>query len=144
MRKGVDFTGVNVVFFCHDGEGKFIMGKRSKTTRDEQGKWDLGGGAIEFGEKVEDALRREIMEEYGTDVLEKEFLGVMDVHRTDSKGNKTHWIALCHKVLVDKSKVKNASPQDHDGIGWFTLENLPKPIHSQFDHFIKKFKKKLI
>ena len=143
MKKGVDFTGVNVVFFCHDGEGNILMGKRSKTTRDEHGKWDLGGGAVEFGEKIEDALEREIKEEYGTDVLDFEFLGIMDVHRKDHNGNKTHWIALCHKVLVNKMKVKNAAPKDHDEIGWFTLDNLPKPTHSQLPKFLKKYKSKL-
>lgn len=140
MKKGVDFTGVNVVFYCHDGKGNILMGKRSQTTRDERGRWDLGGGAVEFGEKIEDALRREIKEEYGTDVLDFTFLGVMDVHRKDHDGNKTHWVALCHKVLVDRKKAKNAEPSDHDEIGWFTLDKLPQPLHSQLDIFIKKFK----
>lgn len=120
------------------------MGKRSKTTRDEHGKWDLGGGAIEFGEKIENALRREIKEEYGTDVLNFEFLGIMDVHRIDHEKNKTHWIALCHKVLVDRRKVWNAAPKDHDEIGWFTLYTLPSPVHSQLPKFLKKFKRKLV
>lgn len=141
MRKGVDYTGVSVVFHCHDGKGNFIMGKRSKNTRDEQGRWDQGGGALEFGESVEEALKREIKEEYGTDVLSFDFLGFLDVHRADYNGNKTHWIALCYKVLVDKKKVKNAAPDDHDEIRWFTLDNLPRPLHSQLPNFIKKYRK---
>ena len=66
LKKGVDFIGVTVVYFCHDGNGKFIMAKRSKNTRDEHGKWDIGGGGVEFGESVEKTLRKEIKEEYCT------------------------------------------------------------------------------
>ena len=62
MRKGIDYIGVGVVFFCHDGNGNFLMSKRSKNTRDEHGRWDPGGGSIELGEPVEGALEREIKE----------------------------------------------------------------------------------
>ena len=46
MEEGVEYIGVGVVFFCHDGEGNFILSKRTKNTRDEHGRWDPGGGAI--------------------------------------------------------------------------------------------------
>lgn len=143
MRKGVDHIGIGIVFFCHDGSGNFLMCKRSKNTRDEHGRWDPGGGAIEFGEPIEDALRREVREEYCTDVIESEFLGFRDVHRVDEKENKTHWVALDFKVLVDKDKVKNGVPHEHIEIGWFNLGNLPRPTHSQFPTFIKKYIERL-
>src|SRR3989344_5746206 len=126
MKKGIDFPGVCVVFFCHDG------------------RWDLGGGAIELGETIEGAFKREVREEYGTNVLDFEFLGLRDVHRVDEKGNKTHWIAFDFKVLIDKKKVKNGIPDDHEEIGWFRLDNLPSPVHSQLQNFLKKYRKKLI
>ncbi len=144
MKKGIDFPGVCVVFFCHDGKGNFILGKRTRKTRDEHGRWDPGGGAIELGETVEEAIRREIKEEYCTDILKSEFLGFRDVHRTDEKGNKTHWIAFDFKVLIDKDKVKNGVPKYHEDIGWFRLNSLPKPLHSQFPEFLKRYKKSLV
>ena len=30
MKKGEDFTGVTIVYFCHDEEGNFLFNKRSK------------------------------------------------------------------------------------------------------------------
>lgn len=144
MKKGIGYIGVGVVFFCHDGRGKFLMSKRSVNTRDEHGRWDPGGGGIEFGESIGDALKREIKEEYCTDVIESEFLGFRDVHRVDEKGNKTHWVVLDFKVLVDKNKVKNGAPQDHTEIGWFGLKNLPSPLHSQCPYFLNKYKDKLV
>ena len=63
QRKGVDFTGITIVFICHDGGGNFLMAKRSKNCRDEQGNWDIGGGSLEFSENILDTLKREIEEE---------------------------------------------------------------------------------
>ena len=109
MKQGIDYIGVGIVFFCHDGRGNFLMNKRSKKTRDEHGRWDIGGGGVELGEHIEDTVERELKEEYCTDIIKSEFLGFRDVHRVDEKGNKTHWIALDFKVLVDKRKVRNGT-----------------------------------
>lgn len=149
MQKGIDSIGVTVVYFCHDGKGKFVMAKRSNQARDEQGKWDIGGGAIELHDTVEDTLRKEILEEYCTEVLSFEFLGYRDVHR-EKNGEKNHWIALDFKVLVDSKTVINNEPQKFDDIGWFTLSSLGKvtgmsdeQLHSQLPEFLRKYKAKL-
>lgn len=142
MQKGLDFTGITIVFFCHDGNGNFLLSKRGRNARDEHGTWDPGGGALEFDENVVDALRKEISEEYCTDVLEYDFLGFRDVHR-EVGGKKTHWLALDFRVLVDRSKAKNGEPHKLDEIGWFRLDCLPEPIHSQFPNFLKLYENKL-
>lgn len=142
MKKGEDFTGVTVVYLCHDGKGNYLLNKRGVTCRDEQGRWDAGGG-LEFGDTVENTLRKEIAEEYGTDVLGYEFLGFRDVHR-ENNGKQTHWIALDFKVLVDKEKAKNGEPHKFDEIGWFKFEAFPSPLHSQFPIFLEKYRRKFL
>ena len=142
MKKGEDYTGVGVVYFCHDGKGNVLLNKRSNNCRDEHGTWDLGGGGIEFGDTVENSLRKEIKEEYCTDVINYEFLGFRDVHR-EHDGKKTHWIALDFKVLVDRNKVANGEPYKFDAVEWFTLNSLPKPLHSQFPTFLRLYKNKI-
>jgi 8-oxo-dGTP diphosphatase len=143
LRKGIDFTGVTVVFFCHDGQGNFVMNKRSQNCRDEQGRWDIGGGAVEFDESVEECLKKEIMEEYCTTIKDIEFLGYREMHR-EHDGQKTHWIGLDFKVLIDREKVAIGEPHKMEEIGWFTLDNLPDPMHSQAPFFLEKYKEKLL
>ena len=142
MKQGTDYTGVCVVYFCHDGKGNHVRAKRNQNARDEKGRWDIGGGGVEFGDTIENTLRKEIKEEYDADVLDFEFLGFRDVHR-EHEGKKTHWIALDYKVLVDPKQVKLNEPHKFDDIKWFTLENVPENVHSQFPEFLRKYKNRL-
>lgn len=142
MNKGSDFTGVCIVYFCHDGKGNFVMAKRGKNARDERGRWDIGGGGLEFGDTVERTLMKEVKEEYCAKVISYEFLGFRDVHRR-LNGKKTHWIALDFKVLIDPKTVKLGEPHKFDGLGFFKLDSLPKPSHSQLPKFLELYQDKL-
>jgi ADP-ribose pyrophosphatase YjhB (NUDIX family) len=142
LKKGEDYTGVTVVYLCHDGRGNFLLNKRGNQTRDEHGTWDAGGGGLEFNDTVENTLRKEIKEEYCTDVISFEFLGFRDVHRMH-EGRPTHWIALDFMVLVDRDKAKNGEPHKFDEIGWFVMGRFPQPLHSQFPYFLEKYKDKI-
>ena len=56
MKKGIDYIGNCVVYFCHDGQGNYVLNKRGINSRDEQGAWDCGGGGIEVGDSVIDTM----------------------------------------------------------------------------------------
>lgn len=129
LKKGVDHIGVTCVFHCHDGKGRLLLHKRSSNCRDEIGNWDVGGGSMEFGESFEEAVKREIKEEYCAEVLNLKFLGVNNVIRENGT-LKTHWVAILFAALVDPEQVKIGEPEKMDEIGWFTLDNLPTPPHS--------------
>ena len=144
MIKGVDYIGIAVVYFCHDGKGNFLMHKRGAGARDENGKWDIGAGGIEFGDTAEQTLRKEIMEEYGTEVKEFEFMGYRnDIYRKTPEGKPIHWISLDFKVLVDPKMVKNGEPHKFDEFAWFSKGQLPSPTHSQIPRFMEKYQDQL-
>lgn len=143
MKKGIDYPGITVVFACHDGKGNFLLNKRSVNCRDEQGTWDPGGGGLDLGDSIEDTLRKEIKEEYCADALEIEFLGYRDIFR-EHNGVRTHWVAIEFKVLVDPAQVQIGEPYKFDEVGWFTLDALPAPLHSQYPHFLQKYRDKLV
>lgn len=131
FKRGVDFIGVTVCFIVHDGNGKILLQKRSQQCRDEQGNWDIGGGALEFGERLEDGVRREIYEEYNAEPLEISFIGSYEALR-DNGGTPTHWMAFIHAVRVEPQAITIGEPHKVDEIGWFTSDSLPNPLHSQF------------
>lgn len=130
MQKGLDYIAVGVSYYCHDGNGKYLMSKRSQNCRDEKGTWDFGGGGIDFGYGIEETLKKELKEEYCVEHIEYKFLGYRDVFR-EQEGKKTHWIQFDFIVKVNPEEVKNGEPHKFDEVEWFTLDDLPTPLHSQ-------------
>jgi 8-oxo-dGTP diphosphatase len=143
MTKGVDYPGVSIVFWCHDGKGNYVLHRRGPGARDENGKWDCGGGSLEVHENVLDCLRKEVREEYCTEPKSIEFLGYTDSHRSH-KGEKVHWVALAFRVLVDPDEVKIGEPHKFDDIGWFRVSHLPGPLHPTVVEEVEKYRAKLI
>ena len=142
MHKGISFVGVTTCFFCHDGNGNIFMAQRSKNARDEHGKWDIGGGGLKWGLSAEENVKKEVLEEYGTKPQGIEFLGYRDAFRELDDGTATHWLALDFLVRVERSKVFIAEPDMFDDSGWFNLDELPLPIHSQLPAAFKKYDSK--
>jgi 8-oxo-dGTP diphosphatase len=139
QHKGASFPGISTVFFCHDGAGRIFFTKRSQNARDEQGRWDVGAGGLKWGQTAEENVRRELKEEYGAAALKVEFLGYRDVFRELVDGTPTHWLGLDFLVLVDPAQVRVMEPDMIDDSGWFTLDELPTPLHSQVSVALEKF-----
>ena len=128
---------------CHDGKGKLFLTKRSKNTRDEHGRWDSGAGGLKHGQTLIENLERELMEEYGVKPLEVEFIGYLDVFRTNPEGMDTHWLAMFFAVKVNPKHIKIGEPEMIDDQGWFSLDDLPSPLHSHYPKFFATHGKKL-
>lgn len=124
-------------FLCHDGAKRLLLHQRSLNCRDEHGRWDCGAGALEFGEEFEDAVRREVLEEYGVEARDVTHIATQNVLR-EHNGVPTHWIALVFTVRVDPRDVKIGEPEKMDAIGWFDAEHLPSPLHSVLHRWIAK------
>ncbi|WP_433789966.1 NUDIX domain-containing protein [Actinoplanes sp. CA-252034] len=119
---------VSCVFVCHDGAGRILLARRSARARDEPGAWDCGAGALEFGETFEAAVTREVGEEYTASPLEIRQLGVRNVLRDDPP---SHWVAVVFAVRVDPAAVRIGEPHKFDDLAWFSVGDLPTPLHSQ-------------
>jgi 8-oxo-dGTP diphosphatase len=128
---------VSCVFVCHDGAGRILLARRSAGARDEPGAWDCGAGALEFGETFEEAVTREVTEEYATPPLAVDLLGVRNVLRADPP---SHWVAVVFAVLVDPAAVRIGEPHKFDEIGWFPAGGLPSPLHSQLPATLEMFR----
>ena len=131
-RNGIDRIGVSVGALLHDGHGKLMLQQRGPKARDERGRWDLCGGAVEFGDTIEDTIRRELKEELNLVPKSMEFLVAYDSHRVSDKDEKMHWVTIIYAVQIDPSKVKINEPDKIAETRWFTADTLPNPLHSQF------------
>ena len=131
-HKGKSFVGITTSAICHDGNGRYFLNKRSENARDEQGMWDNCGGGLKVGFTVKDNAIREVQEEYGTTPLEVVELVYREFFREDN-GVPTHWISFDFLCKIDPKEAKLNEPENASEVGWFTLDDLPSPRHSQFD-----------
>ncbi|MBI2074858.1 MAG: NUDIX domain-containing protein [Candidatus Levybacteria bacterium] len=126
MKAGVDYIGVSVGALIVNNKGEILLSKRSKLTRNEQGSWEAPGGAVDFFEKREDAIKREVKEEFGVEI------NIIDVLQASDEilpKYKQHWIATTYLAKIkDRQKPKIMEPHKCDGIGWFSINKLPKPL----------------
>ncbi|HSE34610.1 MAG TPA: NUDIX domain-containing protein [Candidatus Paceibacterota bacterium] len=139
MEIGVDFVGVTTPFYCNDGEGNFVLHKRSAKCRDEHGHWDPGSGKLDHGLSLEENVLKEVLEEYGCRGEIQERLPAHDIFR-EHNGKKTHWVAVPFFVKVERSEVRNNEPEKIDEIGWFRLDTLPEPLHTGFRYTLDRYR----
>jgi ADP-ribose pyrophosphatase YjhB (NUDIX family) len=94
-----------------------------------KGLYDLPGGRIEFGEKIEDALKREFGEETGVSIIGSRFIGYNEYlcTYTNELGELKdfHHVGLYFAVNGDFSTIKNTD-DGHDSLGalFIPKENL--------------------
>lgn len=117
---------ITACIFLHK-DGKVFIGKRSKTKSFLPGKWELPGGHIEFGETVEEGLRRELREELNMEIIlgniYSEFTYMMN------EGND-HVIEVLYLATMKNPKQKiSLNEESHDEYKWLS-EN---EVDSYFD-----------
>lgn len=139
MKAGIDHVGVTTAFYCNDGNGNFLLHKRSNSCRDERGKWDFGGGKLEFGETLEESALREAEEEYG---VRGEIQEQLPAHSAfvEQDGVKTHWVVVTFLIKMDIRKARIMEPEKATALGIFTLDNLPEPLHVTASADLSRYK----
>jgi ADP-ribose pyrophosphatase YjhB (NUDIX family) len=111
-------------------EHKFLLIKKARGVY--QGKWDLPGGRLEFGEQPETALHREIEEETGLthlhSVIRSAESGVQAwVYQGEPE--EIHHIGMLYDVVLTGESQPHhirIEPDGEDSLGakWFTVEQI--------------------
>ncbi len=75
----------------------------------QKGAWTLPGGMVELGEKVRDALRREIREETALDVEPLQLLSVFERIVSRTNGVQYHYVVLDYACRRTKGRLRAGS-----------------------------------
>jgi 8-oxo-dGTP diphosphatase len=110
-------------------EKKFLL------IQEEDGLWELPGGGINFGESIEDCLKRELKEEMG---IETEYISKQPSYFVTAK-RKDIW----KSIIVYEIKVKNLNfipSEECIKIKFFTKEEaLKENLFPAIPEFVKAF-----
>lgn len=101
----------------YNKEGKFLIAQRN-LKKSQGGLWEFPGGKVEKNESYEDALKREIKEEFDADIEVKEYIGE-NVHHYPDKDIKL----LFYKAVLVSDEIKLL---EHEDGRWITKEDRDK------------------
>lgn len=106
-------------------------------------KYVIPGGHIELGEKIEDALKREVMEETGLSINDIKFLGLQEFINSESFTEDKHFISLDFLCRTEQTQVHLNNEADE--YVWVNINNvleydLGGYTRFLFNEFLKKEK----
>ena len=125
MKGGFDYIGVGVGAILVDGEGRLFLSRRGPLAKNERGLCECPGGSVEFGEKLADALAREMREEYGVEIAVGELLDVVD-HILPDEGQ--HWVSPTFICAIRSGEPVIREPGKCTEIGWFHPDEMPHDL----------------
>jgi len=125
LRRGIDYIGVGVGALIVDDQGRLFLSRRGIKTKNERGLWEFPGGSVEFGEKLAEALRREMREEYGFEIQVGELLDVVD-HILPEEGQ--HWVSPTFICTITSGEPRILEPTKCAEIGWFAPNQMPEEL----------------
>ena len=98
------------------------------------GSWSFPGGHLEFGEALEDAVKRELQEEANIKTKNIDF--VTATNDIDNRENK-HYVTLFFKGEYDSGEVKVNEPDRCESWIWVEWKKIPKPRFLGVKNLIK-------
>jgi 8-oxo-dGTP diphosphatase len=118
-------------------DGKVLLLLRKKAP--EAGYWSLPGGRVEFMERVEDALKRELKEELG---IEAEIDSLLCITDHIVPEDDAHWVSPAYLVRRVSGVPENLEPEKTAAIEWFPLAHLPEKLglaaKSALEHILSR------
>jgi ADP-ribose pyrophosphatase len=115
-------------------EGNVLLQLRTKPP--ERDHWNIPGGKVEWGERIEDALLRELFEELGARFSIARLLCITD-HIVPE--DNAHWVSPAYLVTLVNGEPTNREPDQAASIKWFPLDALPSPLTLTASNAVRAF-----
>ena len=104
-------------------KSKILLVKRKRSP--EAHHWGLPGGKVEPGERVEDAIIREIGEELGMAIRLDRWLCTVD-HPDEDTAQR--WVAEVYTASIVAGAPRIREPHALAAVEWFAMDRLPAPL----------------
>lgn len=125
--------------------GAIIVNKKNQILlqkRSDSGLWGNPGGAIELGEKLEEALKREVFEETGLHIKNPKFFRIYsgeDEHMIYPNGDEVYYVNV---IYIVNEYTGNLSINDNESLElrFFDLNELPENMTITLKNIIKDYK----
>ncbi|MCR4260856.1 MAG: NUDIX hydrolase [Candidatus Colwellbacteria bacterium] len=103
-------------------DGKILLFKEAPQL---SGKWELPGGGLDFGEDIQDGLKREIEEESGIKVSKVSKHPIYAwTWRHENKRDMDWYYALVLAYKIELENLDFKITEECEEIGWFSKEEL--------------------
>jgi 8-oxo-dGTP diphosphatase len=131
-------VGVGAVIL--DGDQILLEKRKNEPSK---GKWSVLGGLVELGERMEEAVVREVKEETGLEVYEPRLVDVVDYVRLGERGAVMyHYVIVDYLVAVKSGEPKAAS--DADALKWVPFNEVEEyDLTESFRQFFRRNQQKL-
>jgi len=123
-------------------DGELLLVKRG--AQPGFGKWSVPGGLVEIGERVQDAMVREVKEEVGFDVEAVKLTDVADTITIDGNGRvQYHFVVVNFVARIVGGELKTAT--DILEAKWVPIEDVEKvDLTGSFRSFFEKHKNEIM
>ena len=121
MISGIDYVGLGVGGLIVR-DGRVLMLLRSEKCRNNRHMWTIPGGMVELQERLEDSVRREVLEETGLEVSSAKFLSL-----SDRTFDGQHWVSVLY-LCEATGTPENKEPDMHEKLEWHDIGCLPVNI----------------
>ena len=126
MKSGSGYIGVGTGAIIQNEKGEVLLLKRPSTItpdRTTSDMWSVPGGEVEFMEKVEDAVRREVKEEIGVEI---ELIKTIPFHNQILEKSKVHWHCQSFLAKIKEGEPKIMEPKKCEKLQWFNPKEIPE------------------
>lgn len=127
---------VGVAILVLDDQKRLLLMKRS-----DSGCWGPPGGAVEPGEVVEDAAKRETLEETGLEICDMSLFGVFsgpELYYKYPNEDEVYNVTIVYLSCDWRGDV--SINNEHTDWKWFTVSEIPESISPPIKPVIEKFK----